>query len=249
MIAHKQQQASLSSQSGFTIVESLVAIIVVAILLAAVAPVIVFSVATRVQAKRIETATDAAKNYIDGLRSGIITAPASPITGTIDEFAISNYDPPAVGSLTCTANSYCSSPADNLYCVSLDGKNCTTTNPSNFVIQAIRYNKGTVTSGGSTTNIVEAAKGYQLGIRVYRADGFAGSIPLKKTRATPPNTDPNPKQPTFAAGLGDRKTPLVEITTEVTKGVKFRDLCDRLKQPTPTPTPTPSSTPTAQSQC
>ncbi|BAZ51238.1 hypothetical protein NIES4103_38870 [Nostoc sp. NIES-4103] len=241
MIAHKQQQPSLSSQSGFTIVESLVAILVVAILIAAIAPVIVLSVATRVQAKRIETATDAAKSYIDGIRTGIIAAPASPITGTTDEFAISDYDPPAVGSLTCTANDYCSVPASNLYCVSLNGQNCTTTSTNNFVIQAIRYNKGTLT--GTSTNLVDPAKGYQLGIRVYRADGFADSIPLKKTKATPPN----PKQPTFAAGLGDRKTPLVEITTEITKGVRFSDLCDRLKKPTPTPPPSPD--PNAQSQC
>jgi prepilin-type N-terminal cleavage/methylation domain-containing protein len=241
MVHHKQQQASLSSQSGFTIIESLVAILVVAILLTAIAPVIVLSVATRVQAKRIETATDAAKSYIDGVRSGTITAPNSPITDSTD---IADYAAPtANGSLTCTANAYCSSPANNLYCVSLDGNNCTTTSTNNFVIQAIRYNKATVTSGGSTTNIVDSTKGYQLGIRVYRADGFADSTPLKKAKATPPN----PKQATFTGGGGDRKTPLVEITTEITKGVTFSDFCDRLRQPSPTPAPSPA--PPAQSQC
>ncbi|WP_341526551.1 hormogonium polysaccharide secretion pseudopilin HpsB [Nostoc sp. UHCC 0302] len=236
MVHHKQQQASLSSQSGFTIIESLVAILVVAILLTAIAPVIVLSVATRVQAKRIETATDAAKSYIDGVRSGTITAPNSPITNSTD---IAAYAAPTAGSLTCTANAYCTSPANNLYCVSLDGNNCTTTSTNNFVIQAIRYNKATVTSGGTTTNIVDPTKGYQLGIRVYRADGFSSDGGVLKNAPS--------KQPTFTGGGGDRKTPLVEITTEITKGVTFSDFCDRLRQPSPTPSPSPA--PPAQSQC
>jgi prepilin-type N-terminal cleavage/methylation domain-containing protein len=223
MIHHKQQQASASSQSGFTIIESLVAIVVVSLLMAAIAPVIILSVSTRVQAKRIETATDAAKSYMDGVRSGVITAPDSPITNST---TIANYAAPTVGSLTCgTGTGYCSSPANNLYCVSVDGNSCTTTNTNNFVIQAIRLNSATVTTGGSTTNITDTTKGYQLGIRVYRANGFSsdgGS--LKKA--------PN-KQLTFTGGLGDRKTPLLEMTTEITKGVKFSDFCQRLRQTNP----------------
>lgn len=171
MIHYKQQQVSTSNQSGFTIIESLVAMVVVSILMAAIAPVIILSVATRVQAKRIESATDAAKSYIDGVRSGVITTPDSPIT---DSTTIANYAAPTVGSLTCGAGSgYCSSPANNLYCVSVDGNACTTTNANNFVIQAIRLNSATETTGGSTTNITDPAKGYQLGIRVYRANGFS----------------------------------------------------------------------------
>ncbi len=227
MIHHKQQQASVSSQSGFTIIESLVAILVVSLLLAAIAPVIVLSVATRVQAKRIETATDAAKSYIDGVRSGTITAPPSPITGTSDT-ALSSYAAPTVGSLTCgTGSGYCTAPATNLYCFSVDGNNCTTTNTINFVIQAFRYNKATTTTGGVTSNITDETKGYQLGIRVYRADGFASDGGVLKTA-------PN-KQNTFTAGLGDRKAPLVEMTTDIGKGVSFSDFCDRLKPTTTNP--------------
>ncbi|WYL96313.1 MAG: hormogonium polysaccharide secretion pseudopilin HpsB [Gloeotrichia echinulata IR180] len=216
MTNDKQQQASVSSQSGFTIIESLVAILVVSLLLAAIAPVIVLSVATRVQAKRIETATDAAKSYIDGVRSGTITAPPSPITGTSDT-ALSSYAAPTAGSLTCgTGSGYCTVPATNLYCFSVDGNNCTTTNTINFVIQAFRYNKATTTT----------TSGYQLGIRVYRADGFASDGGVLKTA-------PN-KQNTFTAGLGDRKAPLVEMTTDIGKGVSFSDFCDRLKPTSPT---------------
>ncbi|OUL19852.1 hormogonium polysaccharide secretion pseudopilin HpsB [Nostoc sp. 106C] len=223
MIHHKQQQASASSQSGFTIVESLVAILVASLLLAAIAPVIVLSVATRVQAKRIESATDAAKTYLDGVRSGVITAPSSPIT---DGTTIADYAPPTVGTLTCgTKTSPCTAPATNLYCVSVDGNDCTTTNINNFVIQAIRFNKATVTTGGTTTNITDPAKGYQLGIRVYRASGFSSDGGnLKKAPS---------KQPTFTGGTGDRKAPLIEMTTEVSTGATFSDFCERLKVTNP----------------
>jgi prepilin-type N-terminal cleavage/methylation domain-containing protein len=234
MIKHKLRQISPSSQSGFTIIESLVAILVVAILLAAVAPVIVLSAATRVQAKRIETATDAAKNYMDGVRSGIIAAPPSPIT---DSTTVADYAVPTAGSLTCSSgNAYCTTPATNLYCVDLDNDGaCTKTSSQDLVIQAVRYNKAIDPStipSGTPTNIIDPKKGYQLGIRVYRADGFADTTTLKKTRID--DSSSNSKQSTFAAGLGDRKTPLVEMTTEISnKTVIFTDFCTRLRQTNP----------------
>ncbi|WP_414543545.1 hormogonium polysaccharide secretion pseudopilin HpsB [Nostoc sp. CCY0012] len=210
MIHHKQWQTSTSNQSGFTIIESLVAIVVTSILLAAIAPVIILSVGTRVQARRIELASDAAKTYVEGVRSKSILPPTNPITG--DEDSLDDYDAPAVGSLTCNANNYCTAPATNLYCVSLDGTNCTTTNTRNFVIQAFRYNQDST----------EAAKGYQLGVRVYRSDGFASDGGALKTA-------PN-KQMTFTGGLGERKSPLVELTTEITtETTNFSDFCDRLE--------------------
>ncbi|MBW4555247.1 MAG: hormogonium polysaccharide secretion pseudopilin HpsB [Trichormus sp. ATA11-4-KO1] len=210
MIHHQQWQISTSNQSGFTIIESLVAIVVTSILLAAIAPVIVLSVGTRVQARRIELASDAAKTYVEGVRSRTINA---PVITSDDE--LKEYPAPTVGSLTCNANSYCTAPTTNLYCVSLDGTNCTTTNTRNFVIQAFGYHQME-----STT----ADQGYQLGVRVYRSDGFASDGGALKTA-------PN-KQMTFTGGLGERKAPLVELTTEIaTKTTKFSDFCDRLKPP------------------
>ena len=66
--------------SGFTILESLVAIIVVALLMTMMAPVLVFSVGTRVQAKRVEIATQAANTFIQGLKSGAIPPPNYTVT-------------------------------------------------------------------------------------------------------------------------------------------------------------------------
>ncbi len=213
MINYKKLQISKSNQSGFTIIESLVAVIVVAILMTAISPVIVLSVATRVQSRRIELAADAATAYIDGIKSNKIAAPSSPITG--DSQNIKDYAPPSVGSLTCsTTNDYCTAPATNLYCLDGDGDGtgCTKTSSKDFVIQAFRYNKASS----------DEEKGYQLGLRVYRADGFANDGGnLQKAPA---------KQNTFTGGIGNRKTPLFEITTEISDGnTSFSDLCDRLR--------------------
>jgi type II secretory pathway pseudopilin PulG len=50
------------------------AIIVVTVLMVAIGPVVAMSVAARVQARRVERASEAAKTYVDGVRSGAIPA-------------------------------------------------------------------------------------------------------------------------------------------------------------------------------
>ena len=258
MINFKQQQTSSSDQSGFTIIESLVALLVAAILLAAIGPVIVLSVATRVQAKRIDLAANAAKTYIDGVKSGTIQAPPTTGASSGTPITISSYDAPSLGTLTCNANAYCSSPSANLYCIDEDGRGCENTSNKDFVIQAFRYNQGTITnSSGVSTNIVDPTKGYQLGVRVYRADAFKSGITLKASKDVDPQTEKNYRvEKTFTGGTGLKpiQTPLVEMTTEISNtSTTFDDFCNRLKPPTPSPSPTPSPTPspspTPQSQC
>jgi prepilin-type N-terminal cleavage/methylation domain-containing protein len=80
MIRQPKQLFPPETQSGFTIIECLLGIILVSILLTAIAPVIALSVATRVQARRVEQATQAAKSYIDGVRAGKIPSPAYTVT-------------------------------------------------------------------------------------------------------------------------------------------------------------------------
>jgi prepilin-type N-terminal cleavage/methylation domain-containing protein len=52
MITDKKQRVQFND--GFTIIESLVAIVIVGILMTAIAPVIILSVGNRVQARRVE---------------------------------------------------------------------------------------------------------------------------------------------------------------------------------------------------
>ena len=210
-----QLLASKNNQAGFTIIESLVAVIVLGILMTAIAPTIVLSTATRVQSRRVELATQAARAYIDGVSSGNIPAP--PISTT------SSIAVPGT-SLSCntpaTDNGYCVSPIDDssykVFCVDGTGDGiCTDEESKDLIVQAFGFNQ----------NSTEASQGYKLSVRVYRADAFQGNEALirndENTKAT---------QSTFTGGIGKRKAPLVEMTTEiVTDQTTFESLCARLQ--------------------
>ncbi|MEG4867049.1 MULTISPECIES: prepilin-type N-terminal cleavage/methylation domain-containing protein [unclassified Microcoleus] len=144
----RQQHQNLSQprDGGYTIIESLVAMIVVSVLMIAIAPVMAYSVATRVQARRVELATQAARTYIDTLRSGAIASPSQ------------TYDP-SDNSIIPPA------PADktNLYCFKSEQTEVCGSN-KDFYVQGIR------SLGAKPTDT-----GYFLKVRVYRADAPFGS--------------------------------------------------------------------------
>ncbi|MCJ8279581.1 MAG: hormogonium polysaccharide secretion pseudopilin HpsB [Rivularia sp. ALOHA_DT_140] len=179
----------------------------------AIAPTIVLSVATRVQARRIELAADAAQSYIDGVRTGTIDVSDLP-----SDNEIKSYDAPEQGTLTCTANSYCTSPQTNLYCIDGDADGSCTLNPKDMIVQSFRYNK-------SSTEIED---GFNLGVRVYRADAFDSN---RVTELTALKDQDTKKQSTFTGGTGLRsvQTPLMEITTDISNGTNFSDFCERLE--------------------
>ncbi|MEH1827419.1 MAG: hormogonium polysaccharide secretion pseudopilin HpsB [Nostoc sp.] len=225
MIKLKPQQVSqLSSESGFTIIESLVAMLVVAILLAAIAPTIVIATATRVQSKRVELATQAARTFIDGVKTGAVTIPATTTapTGTLAGNNLLNTTSMPVPQTTTSLTS--------LYCVTKDTNNslaitnpdCTSNTSKIFYIQAVR-----ITATGSTpTDSTGLPKdGYRLAIRVYRSD-----IDVTKTvYAGLSDSSINKKQNAFTGTLGNTQSPLVEMTTEIgSRNTSFNALCQRL---------------------
>lgn len=222
--AAKKAVSDIHNEGGFTIVESLVAILIATILLAAIAPVITLSVATRVQSRRVELATQAAKAYIDVVRTQKVTAPIE--SGTTTTNNLPEHDAPiTTGTLTCTANSYCTAPTQttsSLYCVDFDSTNsCEVNSLTDMIVQAFRYNQ-------NNSNSNPAVTGYSLALRVYRADAFKSSATLLKNTATSKAT-----QRTFAAGTGQRTAPVVEMTADVSDLVpKYSDLCARLKTST-----------------
>jgi prepilin-type N-terminal cleavage/methylation domain-containing protein len=149
----QQQNSSQSRDGGYTIIESLVAMIVVSVLMIAIAPVMAFSVATRVQARRTELATQAARAYIDALRTGAIKpTDAALFPGT---------DANAPGSV------------NDLYCVEFDGKSgCT--GSTDFRVQGVR---GVRENAAASAEEAQTA-GYSLTVRVYRGDA-TGTLTTK----------------------------------------------------------------------
>ncbi|MEH1823447.1 MAG: hormogonium polysaccharide secretion pseudopilin HpsB [Nostoc sp.] len=225
MIKLKPQQVSQpSGESGFTIIESLIAMLVVTILLAAIAPTIVIATATRVQSKRVELATQAAKTFIDGVKTGAVTIPATTTapTGTLAGNNLLNTTSMPVPQTTTSLTS--------LYCVTKDTNNslaitnpdCTSNTSKIFYIQAVR-----ITATGSTpTDSTGLPKdGYRLAIRVYRSD-----IDVTKTvYAGLSDSSINKKQNAFTGTLGNTQSPLVEMTTEIgSRNTSFNALCQRL---------------------
>jgi len=207
----QQQNLSQSQDGGYTIIESLVAMIVVSVLMIAIAPVMAFSVATRVQARRVELATQAARTYIDALRTGAIKSGQ-------DEFPIPAPANDLAGASIPTF--------DKTYCVDMDGEKtgteyCPASSNKDFRVQGAWLNK-------DVTNADPTSKGYELLVRVYRADSFATDVKLKAPKNA---TKQSVVGPGF--GLGDRTMPVVEMTTQIppTTGETspYESLCARLK--------------------
>lgn len=222
MIKHKQQQAKPSSgESGFTIIESLMAIIVVAILLVGIAPVIVLSAATRLQAKRIDQAAVAARTFVDAVKTQTIKPEV--IDSSIPNIDLKPAAPPPGQPRNLSDNlvtlTKMEPPSDKtkLFCVDKEGKvknpDCSSTE-NLFFIQAAKIR----------VENSQLSDGYRLAIRVYRKEAFDTTGALEAS-----DGDSNKKQQTFTGGLGKTKTPLVEMTSDIASDTtRFSSLCRRL---------------------
>jgi len=213
----QKEEFALSREGGYTIVESIIAMVVVGVLMTMVAPMIVFSTATRIQARRVELATQAARAYIDWVRVDPATRAPSQ---TVDLAAgVTNFpntvSVPATSDLTgnCTSNNdYCTNKT--LYCVNFDDKaGCDKNSQRDMIVQGFR----SVVTVNGTASLPQ--DGYLLGVRVYRADSFNAQFnPLISQQSTSPIT----------SALGNRKAPLIALTTEMaSKSAGYDKYCDR----------------------
>jgi hypothetical protein len=101
-----------------------------------------------------------------------------------------------------------------LYCVDGDASGACSNNSKDMIVQAFGF------TSASTT--LDVSRGYQLGVRVYRADGFS--------RTLVPGGGSKTLAVTTGTGLTSNVAPLVEMTTEIaTASTTFDDLCERLK--------------------
>ncbi|MEG4498945.1 hormogonium polysaccharide secretion pseudopilin HpsB [Microcoleus sp. F10-C6] len=203
----RQQNLSQSRDGGYTIIESLVAMIVVSVLMIAIAPVMAYSVATRVQARRMELATQAATAYINALRVGAIRPndATSPAGFPARDTSVAPAAPPPPASTT--------SPGNTLYCVNFN-ETPACDDSKDFFVQGLWRNPANTTNDPTPT-------GYELTVRVYRADGFTGA------------TMTTVQQSVGNSGLGNPQAPLVVMKTQIPPttqgGASARQsLCSRL---------------------
>jgi len=217
-------------ESGFTLIESLVAVVILTIMLVGIAPVLVLATATRIQARRVELATQAARFYIDGVRAGSIDPPHTVVA--LDEINDENQfeskradfsqaSAPAITLPACSGDDtptdgYCKNPAldsavvvstsdVSLYCFNGDETaGCQASSPNDFIVQAYR----SVTDSAEAKEQGQLDQGYLLGIRVYRADALKDNGQLL-TMATD-----GVQQRASGTSL-NVKAPLLEMTTEI----------------------------------
>ncbi|MBD2485431.1 hormogonium polysaccharide secretion pseudopilin HpsB [Planktothrix sp. FACHB-1365] len=218
----------LPSQAGYTLLEGLMAVVVVSVMLLAIGPVIAFSVGTRVQAKRVELATQAAKSYIDKIKSGEIEIDNPALPFKTDKSSWLTTSPPANASLKCDAPTSatadqilipCTTPSD-LYCMDVDGGGCDSSTPSitDMVVQGIIYDP-------TAASTIATTKSYQLAVRVYRANSFGAGITLK----TPTADNPLKSNSLVTNAVGDRTQPLVVMMTDVSSSdANFQNLKERI---------------------
>ena len=259
-----------SAPSGFTLIECLLAIIIVSLMLAAVAPAVVLSVATRVQARRVELATQAGSAYVDAVRNGAIPPPPN-LAGTPNTVVLASGQtafpqegqlgfipaPTATAGWTCTPTApaadptrgiipaYCLDGAGRTYLFLVDLDKTPGLSKGDFIVQAFRsVTPDPADATQKQPNLADNGdQGYLMGVRVYRADAFNGNVVLKTTA--------DPRRSTAAAGgVGDRRVPVVQMTTAIRPAASadggagnYNSLKQRLgikTSPTPTPTPTPT---------
>lgn len=164
-------------EQGLTLIECLVAIIVVSITIVAITPPIMLATATRIQSRRAEQANQAAQGELDRIRfiveRGNYTLndlPASGGAGAISTVGVAAGPPsgstPLLTRRTTCSGTYASNPrypttpapsATGLILVDVDGDaNCT----PDYVMQVFRNN-------GQTPQGETAPFSFDMGVRVY----------------------------------------------------------------------------------
>jgi prepilin-type N-terminal cleavage/methylation domain-containing protein len=184
----KTRRSLDSEERGFTLLESLVAAAVVGILIVSIAPMVALSTSARVNARRIDQATQAGRSYIDAVRGGVIDVTSFPNNLVVNATnAQSQYTFEAVAVPTTSSfppATICNNTlAQNVpsgrvpgICVDANGNGFSIQDPQDFFIQPMR--------SGPLSSVTTAAtdlrsQGFWLAIRVYRADALAGTAPLR----------------------------------------------------------------------
>ncbi len=197
--------ARSSGQSGFTLLESLIAIVVVAILLSSIAPLLALTTAARIQARRVDLATQSARTYIDGVRSKAIAVPEQNKTAN---FSLSDFGIAAPTALPTDPGTKVDTDGDGSFSGHMD-----------LFIQPIRSPVVCTPSPACNDASNARRQGFTIAVRVYRADAFNDSDPLLTT----------PAGLVFVGTLGSRKAPLVVVKSDiVSSDTKFTDFNNRL---------------------
>lgn len=222
LLAHWQQRlrpgaAGVDHAAGLTLIECLAAIVVVGLIGAAIAPVLVISVATRVQSQKSEQALSVAQSEIDRIRvameqggsslSGFGFPPAVTPAGDFEEY-------PGPDGLS-TSNDYYDTNAAKARAVDVDPEN---DNGPDFAVQVYRNPGQTITVQDASGTDVTVPVNFALGIRVYdynTVDTATGTLDYRQASIG------------LTSSQGDRaEQPLATLYTTMAVGEDGESLCN-----------------------
>jgi len=186
------------------------AMLIATILLAGLSPLFVLAVSSRVQARRVDLATQAARSYIDSLRADVIQPPSRQNA----DFSADDLGVPAPNNLPTNQPGTClDKNLQRIACAD-----------AFLVIQAFRQPQTDDVTGDNVVDVEDVKKrGYCVGVRVYRGDAFKGGSP----------DEVRPLNPMFAETARTKNYPLVVMKTEIINQATFDTYQDQGSPCTP----------------
>ena len=196
--------ASEANDKGLTLIECLVAIAVIGLTAAVMAPVMVFSLATRIQSQRTEQALNVAQGEVDKIRLMVERG---------GDFSSQLY---AYPSTTTTSVATTAAPTS----IAANWSSTTTNVAKQFNIGDGSQNKFAVQvfrSVGSTPSGSTVPITFDIGVRVYD---------FKAVQNNSTSLQTTPAGLTFTSGEGQRsRRPLAVIYTSIFQGDREGALC------------------------
>jgi prepilin-type N-terminal cleavage/methylation domain-containing protein len=214
-------RASLEGNQGLTLIECLVAILMVALLASAIAPALVVAVATRVQSQKSDQALKLAQSEIDRVRLAVEQGLDSqtnaeffpPRVSTLADNAVQGYGPP---SATVVASRSVLDNGTKTLGIKLNppeagnvvSQNCVQDNSCDFAVQI--YRAQGLTRDPDVT--------FAMGVRVYDYNAVISNSA---------NLDTEALSLAMTGGQGKRtERPLAALYTTIARGEDRASLCD-----------------------
>lgn len=202
-------------EEGLTLIECLVAIVVIGLTVSTITPAFIVSAATRVQSQKIEQALEVAQGEIDYVRllleRGTYTDAALPPSTAVSNFQPALWPGPTPGAaniVTVAASTPYQGLANNkTKKVDIDGDGT-----YEFAVQAYRT-QGIALEGNSIV--------FGMGVRVYDIKAVENGTATMATTAA---------RAGLTGGEGERgRRPLATIYTTVGKGDKANSYCQYIR--------------------
>mgnify|MGYP001798301597 CR=1 FL=1 len=210
-----KQRLPTSEEAGLTLIECLVAIVVIALTTAMITPMMVFAVATRVQTQKTEQAVQLAQAEVDKIRR--IVGQGGDYGDQLVALSLVEADPASTAvnvpaPTTFIASTATATSVTQARRVDTDGNADT---GSDFAIQLFRTQGIEITPQNAAV-VASTPVVFDVGVRVYdeRAERNLGSLQTDDAGLA------------FTSGEGDRsRRPLAVLYSQITQGDRDAALC------------------------